>query len=94
MTIKPIGQRILVKPQNKEDKTVGGILLPLTMEQEAKSIGEIIAVGNDVTQYKVGDKVIYGKYSGDEIEADNEQYKMLYIGFQRDESDVLAIISE
>ena len=99
MQIKPLGNRILVKPI-KEEEIKGGIVLPDTAEKEKKAHGEIVALGNgeEIAKMglKVGDKVIYGKYSGEEVEMDEngkkQEYRVLYVGREKDESDVLALV--
>ena len=94
MAVKPLGDRVLVKLIEAEEKTKGGIYLPDTAKEE-KSEGEVIAVGkgkvkDDGTviplEVKVGDKVLFGKYSGDEIKIDGEKHKILR------ESEILAVI--
>jgi chaperonin GroES len=100
MKIKPLGNRILVKPLTTEEVTASGIILPDTADKEKKTQGEIVAVGSgkDIEKLglKVGDKVVFGKYAGDEIEADENgskvEYKILNAGDDKDESDVLAVI--
>ncbi|MGE5392450.1 MAG: co-chaperone GroES [Candidatus Saccharibacteria bacterium] len=90
MTIKPLGDRILVKPLLAEEVTKSGIVLPDSAEKEKKEQGEIIAIGEGEKIRKlglsVGDKVLFGKYSGDEVEIDKVEYKFL-----KDE-DVLGIV--
>jgi co-chaperonin GroES (HSP10) len=74
--------------------------LPATADKEKKAQGKIVAVGNgeEVTNLglQVGMVVVFGKYSGDEVEVDenNEkvEYKVLYVGKEKDESDVLAVV--
>lgn len=89
--VQPLGDRVLVKPIAVEATTKAGIVLPDTVDKEKKAEGEIIAIGTgekiDDLKLNVGDKVIFGKYSGDEIEIDKEEYKFL----KHDE--VLAIIN-
>lgn len=101
MQIKPIGNRILVKPLTTEEVTKSGIVLPAGAEKEKKAQGKIVAVGNGpdiaVLGLKVGDTVVFGKYSGDEVEVDEDngdkvEYKVLNVGHEEDESDVLATI--
>lgn len=100
MKVKPLGNRILVKPLTSEEVTASGIVLPESAEREKKTQGEIVAVGNgeDIQKLglKVGDKIVFGKYAGDEIEVDEDgqkvEYKVLSVGSEKDESDVLAII--
>ncbi len=86
MNIKPIGERVVVKPSETEEKTVSGIYLPDSAKEKQNS-GEIIAVGKiEDEEIKVGDKVIYSKYAGTEIEFDGEKYVIL------EKNDVLAVI--
>ena len=94
MAIKPLGERILVKPLESEQKTPGGIILPDSAKEKPQK-GEVIAVGSgklleDGTvkplEVKVGDKILYGKYSGSEISHDGQEYLILR------EEEVLAIL--
>lgn len=90
MNIKPVGDRLLVKAVKEEETTKSGIVLPESVSKEKRTEGEIIAIGSGekVSQLnlKVGQKVLYSKYGGDEIKIDEEEYKI--IGHE----DVLAII--
>lgn len=96
MKVKPIGDRILVQPLEQEEVTKSGIILPASAEKEKKAQGKIIALGNgeEIKRLglKEGDVVVFGKYSGDEIEIDGKECKMLYVGHEKDESDVLATV--
>ncbi len=100
MQVKPLGNRILVKQLSTEEVTKSGIVLPATTDKEKKAQGKIVALGNgaEISQLglKVGDTVVFGKYSGDEVEMDEDgskvEYKVLYVGREKDESDVLAVI--
>lgn len=102
MKVKPLGNRILVKQLTTEEVTASGIVLPASSEKEKKTQGTIVAVGNGeaITQLglKVGDVVMFGKYSGDEIEVEEggkkEDYKVLSVGPDKDEGDVLAVIEQ
>jgi chaperonin GroES len=94
MVIKPLGERVLVKPLEAEEKTAGGIILP-DMAKEKPSKGEVIAVGKgklleDGTikplEVKQGDQILYGKYSGSEITHDGKDYLILR------EEEILAIV--
>lgn len=94
MNIKPLADRILVKPSPAEEKTASGIIIPDTAKEKPMQ-GEIIAVGKGKIsedgkftplELKVGDKVLYGKYSGTEVTVDGEEYLIMR------ESDVYAII--
>jgi len=88
MKLKPLGDRIIVRPVTEEEVTKSGIVLPDTVEKEKKEEGEVIAIGDgeDITKLglKEGDKVIFGKYSGEEVTIDDVEHKVL-----KDE-DVLA----
>ena len=88
MKLKPLADRVLVKPLAAEEK-VGGIYIPDTAKEKPQQ-GEVVAVGPGDTEnkmtLKVGDKVLYGKYSGTEINFADNDYLIMK------ESDVLAII--
>ena len=100
MAIVPIGERVLIRPREAEEVTKSGIVIAATAEKEKKARGKIVAVGTgeEIAKLglKVGDEVVFGKYSGDEVEVDDNgtkvEYKVLYVGHEKDESDVLAII--
>jgi chaperonin GroES len=94
MKIKPLGDRVLVKPCEEKEKTKGGIVLPDTAKEKPQE-GKIVAVGEGKKtddgkiiplSLKVGDKVLYGKYSGTEITVDGEEYLIIR------EEDILAIV--
>lgn len=94
MKLRPLADRVVVKPVEDQDKTPGGIILPDTAKEKPMK-GEIVAVGpgslNDKgervkMEVKKGDIVIYGKYSGTEFKLDNQEYLILR------ESDILAVI--
>jgi chaperonin GroES len=89
MSIKPLADRVLVKPTAAEEKTVGGIIIPDSAKEKPLK-GDVIAVGNGTKDeemiLKVGDKVLYGKYAGTEIEWDGEKLLIMR------QSDVLATI--
>lgn len=90
MTIKPLADRVLVKPAPAEEKTVGGIIIPDTAKEKPLQ-GSVLAVGNGTKDeemvLKEGDTVLYGKYSGTEVELDGEKYLIMR------QSDVLAVLS-
>ena len=90
MNIKPLADRVLVLPAPAEEKTVGGIIIPDTAKEKPLK-GEVVAVGNGTKDeemvLKVGDQVLYGKYSGTEIEFDGTKYLIMR------QSDVLAVLS-
>ena len=86
VNIKPIGERIVVKPTQQETKTSSGIYLP-DSAKEKQNYGEIVAIGKiEGENLKIGDKVLYTKYGGTEIELDGEKYTIL------EKTDLLAII--
>ena len=89
MNIKPLADRVLIKPAAAEEKTVGGIIIPDSAKEKPLK-GESIAVGHGTKDeemvVKAGDHVLYGKYAGTEIELDGEKYLIMR------QSDILAII--
>ncbi|MDH6306080.1 chaperonin GroES [Parabacteroides sp. PF5-5] len=89
MKIKPLADRVLVKPAAAEEKTVGGIIIPDSAKEKPLK-GEVVAVGNGTKDedmiVKSGDCVLYGKYAGTELELEGEQYLIMR------QSDILAII--
>ena len=90
MNIKPLADRVLVKPAAAEEKTVAGIIIPDTAKEKPLK-GEVLAVGNGTKDeemvLKGGDTVLYGKYSGNEVELDGEKYLIMR------QSDVLAVLA-
>lgn len=89
MTIKPLADRVLIKPAPAEEKTVGGIIIPDTAKEKPLQ-GSVLAVGRGTKDeemvLKEGDTVLYGKYSGTEVELDGEKYLIMR------QSDVLAVL--
>jgi chaperonin GroES len=95
MNIQPLGDRIIVRPLEAEEKTKGGIILPDTAKEKPQE-GEVLAVGKgkvlengnvQAPEVKKGDRVLYGKYSGTEIKTkEGEDFLIMR------EEDVLAII--
>ncbi|MGM5485174.1 MAG: co-chaperone GroES [Nanobdellota archaeon] len=76
MEIKPIGERVLLKPIEEKSTTAGGIYIPESA-RESKKQGEVVAIGQKEEgefPIKPGDKVIYGGYSNEEINSDGEKY--------------------
>jgi len=91
--LKPLGDRVVVKPEPSEEKTISGIVLPDTAKEKPQ-IGTVIAVGSGrvldngqkvPVEVKIGDKVVYAKYGGTEIKVDNDEYIIL------SERDILAV---
>ena len=96
MNLKPLDDRIIIKQSDAEEKSAGGILLP-DSAQEKPQIGKVVAIGpgkllddgkRGQMSVKKKDEVIYGKYSGSEVEVDGEKYVILR------ESDVLGIVEK
>ena len=90
MKVKPMDDRVLVSYVEEETKTASGIIIPDTAK-EKPTMGEVVAVGTDEELkelLKVGDKVLFGKYGGEEISFDGNDYKII----QR--SDILAVIED
>lgn len=88
MTIEPLGARVLIRPLDQETTTKSGIILPETAKEKPQQ-GRIDAVGTAeemVTDLAVGDRVLFAKYSGNEIEVDGTKYIIM------EEGDVLARI--
>ncbi|WP_079906344.1 MULTISPECIES: co-chaperone GroES [unclassified Carboxydocella] len=92
--IKPLGDRIVIKPLASEEVTASGIVLPDTAKEKPQE-GEVVAVGNGrllengeriAPEVKVGDRVIYSKYAGTEVKYEGEEYLIL------NERDILAVI--
>ena len=76
MNFKPLGQRVLVKRVEETNTTSTGIIIP-DNAQEKPSAGKVVAVSGEVKDIKMGDEVIFGKYSGNEITLDGEKYLVL-----------------
>lgn len=96
LKLKPLHDRVLVKPLEKEEVTRGGIVLPDTAKEKPQE-GEVIAVGPGKMDddgktipmsVKPGDRVIYAKYAGTEIEIEGEEKKWLILK----ETDILAVV--
>ena len=89
MNIRPLADRVLVEPKEAETKTASGIYIPETAKEKPQQ-GKVIAVGSgkkdEPMELKVGDIVLYGKYSGTEITVDGKDYLMMR------QSDVLAVL--
>ncbi|MBP3227349.1 MAG: co-chaperone GroES [Bacteroidaceae bacterium] len=89
MNIQPLADRVLIKPAPAEEKTVGGIIIPDTAKEKPLQ-GAVLAVGKGTKDeemvLKEGDQVLYGKYSGTEVELDGEKFLIMR------QSDVLAVI--
>ena len=94
LQLRPLGERVIVQALPQEEKTKGGIILPDTAKEKPQQ-GEVMAVGTGritddgkvlAMHVKVGDKILYGKYSGTEIKLDGEDFLIIK------ESEILAIL--
>ena len=89
MNIRPLADRVLIEPAPAETKTVGGIIIPDTAEENPLQ-GTIVACGkgtkDEEMELKVGDQVLYGKYCGTELEHEGKKYLIMR------QSDVVAIL--
>ncbi len=95
MNLKPLGDRVVVKPVEKEERTKSGIVLPDTAKEkpqegivEAVGTGRILDNGTKIPmELKVGDKILYAKYAGNEFKIEEVEYLIV------SEKDVLAIVA-
>ena len=94
INLKPLADRVIIKPSEAEETTKGGIILPDTAKEKPIE-GTVVAIGPGKVsddgksvkpEVKVGDKVLYGKYSGTEVTVEGEEYLIMR------ESDIFAII--
>ena len=87
--MKPINDRVVVKPAQADEKTSGGIIIPDTAKEKPQK-GEIIAVGpgkdGNLMTVQIGDKVLYGKYSGQELHYEGQDYLIMR------EDDILVVL--
>lgn len=95
--VRPLGDRVVVKPAEREEKTKGGIVLPATATKERPMEGTVLAVGEGQRDdsgklipmnVKEGDKIVFAKYGGTEFSLDDEDYLILA------EKDILGIIQD
>ncbi|MDP5078078.1 MAG: co-chaperone GroES [Nonlabens sp.] len=89
LTIKPLADRVLIEPMAAEQKTASGLYIPDTAKEKPQQ-GKVIAIGNgkkdEPLTVKVGDTVLYGKYSGTELKLEGTDYLIMR------EEDILAVI--
>tara|TARA_B100000963_G_scaffold32188_1_gene23965 strand:- start:20400 stop:20669 length:270 start_codon:yes stop_codon:yes gene_type:complete len=89
MSIKPLADRVLVEPAAAETKTSSGIIIPDSAKEKPQK-GTVVAIGSGTKEnpitVKVGDNVLYGKYSGTELQHDGKDYLIMK------ESDIFAIV--
>ncbi|MDD3711365.1 MAG: co-chaperone GroES [Patescibacteria group bacterium] len=95
MKLKPLNNQVIISTSSKEEVTKSGIVLPDTMDKEKPEQGEVVAIGpgklldngsRAEMTVKVGDKVVFKKYSPDDIKVDGQEYLVI------NENDILAII--
>lgn len=95
MQIRPLGDRVVVKPISKEEVTKSGIVIPDTIEKERPEQGEVVAIGpgkllengqRSTLDVKVGDRVIFSKYGPSEVKVEKEEYLIIK------EEDILAVL--
>lgn len=95
LKVRPLGDRVIIKPLPQDEKTKGGIILPDTAKEKPQQ-GQVIAIGNGRIldngtkvdmEVKPGDKVLYGKYSGTEIKIEGEEFLIVK------ESEIFGILS-
>ena len=87
MKIKPIGDRVLVKMEQVEEKTAGGLFIPQTAQEKTQT-GIVAEIGDDKDAIKVkkGDKIMYDKYAGTTVTLDGQEYLLMKM------PDILAVI--
>lgn len=92
MNLRPLGDRVVIKKVEVEEKTKSGIVLPSSAKEQPQ-MAEVVALGSDITnddkkkeQIKVGDKVIFSKYAGTEVKIDGEELTILKL------NEILAIV--
>lgn len=92
MNIKPLGDRVVIKKVEAEEKTKSGIVLPSSAKEQPQ-MAEVVAIGEDITkdekkkdQIKVGDKVIFSQYAGTEIKVDDKEVTIVKL------NDILAVV--
>lgn len=86
ITIKPRNQWVLVKVEEKQDRTESGLYIPDSVEKEQKSIGAVIDVGPEVTDLKKGERVLFGKFAGESIQLETSEKK--------DQIDLILLLQE
>lgn len=92
MNLKPLGDRVVIKKIEAEEKTKSGIVLPSSAKEQPQ-MAEVVAIGADITndekkkdQIKISDKVIFSQYAGTEVKIDGEEYTILKL------NDILAVV--
>jgi len=87
MTVKPLGDRVLIKMKEVETKTASGLYIPQTA-QEKTTTGTVVAIGDDkdTINVEVGQKVMYDKYAGTPVKIDNEEHLIISM------ADLIAVV--
>ena len=85
MNFTPLGKRVLVKRVEEETKTAGGIILPDNAKEKPLS-GKVVAVSSEISDINTNDEVVFGKYTGTEIELDGQEYLVLEV------KDILGVL--
>ena len=99
MKIKPVDERVLIKPVEEEERKVGGIIIPDTASKDRPQMGDVIAVGDDVELtdrkqkklsdvIKIGDRVIYARYGGTEVKIEGDEFLIV------SRNDILGIVQK
>jgi len=90
MKLRPLGNRLVVESVSEEETTQSGIILPDTVDKEKKAEGRIVAIGDGEKIAKLGlkegDRVLFGKYGGEDVTVDKTDYKIL------NDEEVLAVV--
>ena len=86
MNFKPLGERILVERLEEDTKTASGIIIPDNAKEKPLT-GEVKAIGSEVKEVSVNDKIVFGKYSGTEVKLDGKEYLILKL------EDVLGVLA-
>lgn len=94
--IRPLSDRVVVEPRELETKTAGGIVIPDSADKDKPIQGTVIAIGNgkyvdgkmQPLQVKVGDKVLFGKYSGTNVKLEDKEYLVMR------EEDIMGVVEE
>ena len=96
VNVKPLADRVLVEPAAAEEKTAGGIIIPDTAKEKPQE-GEVVAIGSGAKNedgkltpmdVKVGDRVLFGKWSGTEVKVDGKEYSIMK------ESDIMGVVGK
>jgi chaperonin GroES len=87
MKLQPLGDRLVAKPLEAQEKTTSGFYVPDTAKEKPQ-IGEVVAIGKDVKEIKVGDQIVYSQYKPDNFKVDSQEMLVMK------EEDVLAVVQK